>query len=103
MLNLGMAVCWLILGAALLAYQWSDPAGRSLSIWGTRVSLGWFAVAMALYNLFRWFLGRLYRKVPQSKLEPSRGQDSNAERTQGVPTHDPRFNFTRDRPGDDEL
>src|SRR5438105_7005728 len=102
MLRLGMAVCWLILGAVLLAWRWSDPGGRSMSIWGTGIPLGWFAVTMALYNLLRWYLGRFSRKVPHPKLEPSplrRGRDPNAERTRAAPASDPRFDFTRDRPG----
>jgi hypothetical protein len=102
MVNLGMAVCWLILGAVLLAYRWSDPTNRSLSIWGTGISLGWFAIAMALYNLLRWFLGRCSRKVPQSKLELRRGGDPDTQRTQTMPAPDSRFDFTSDRPGRDQ-
>ena len=100
MVNLGMAVCWLVLGAVLLAWRWSDPAGRAFSIWGTDLSLGWFAIAMALYNLLRWFLGRSSRKVSQSRLELRRGRDPNAGRTPA--SHDPRFDFTSDRPERDE-
>ena len=54
----------------------------------------------------RWYLGRFSRKVPHPKLEPSplrRGRDPNAERTRAAPASDPRFDFTRDRPGRDAI
>ena len=98
MVNLAMAACWLILGVLLLAWRWSDPTGRAMSTWGTGISLGWFAIAMALYNLLRWFLGGFSRKVPESKLELRRRREPDAP----VPTHDPRFDFTSDRPGHGE-
>ena len=58
MLRLLLAACWLILGGVLLAWPWSNAANPSPSIGGTGISLGWFGIAMGLYNLLRWWLGR---------------------------------------------
>ncbi len=65
MLHLVMAACWLIFGGLLLAWQWSDLAVPTTYIWGTGIPLGWFGIAMALYNLLRWWmdLKRPIRKV----------------------------------------
>jgi hypothetical protein len=61
MLRLLLAACWLILGAVLLAWQWSSAAAPATSIRGAGLPLGWFAMAMALYNLLRWWLDRSSR------------------------------------------
>jgi hypothetical protein len=61
-LHLLMAFCWLTLGGALLVWRWSDAAGPSAYIWGTGIPLGWFGIAMALYNLLRWWLDRSSNK-----------------------------------------
>jgi hypothetical protein len=95
MLHLVMAACWLILGAVLLAWQWLNPAVPS--IWGTSIPLGWFAVAMALYNLVRWFLGRSSPKVRCPLQRPR-----DAEHTPTARTLHPDLDFTTDRPGRSE-
>jgi hypothetical protein len=56
MLRLLLAACWLILGGVMLAWQWSGAPGSSLG--GRGVSLGWFGIVMAFYNLLRWWLSR---------------------------------------------
>jgi hypothetical protein len=61
MLRLLLAACWLLLGGVLLSWQAASAADSSPSILGTGVSLGWFAIAMALYNLLRWWLSRSSR------------------------------------------
>lgn len=61
MLHLLMAVCWLTLGVFLLVWQCSNP-NASAYIGGTGLPLGWFGIAMALYNLVRWWLGRRSNK-----------------------------------------
>jgi hypothetical protein len=99
MLHLLMAACWLILGGVLLAWQGSNPAVPSTSIWGTGISLGWFAIAMALYNLLRWWLGRSSSKATRPGLEESplrRGRAVDSEQNRTVATPDPSFDFTRD-------
>ena len=74
MLHLTMAVCWLILGGVLLARPWSDQPAPSATIRGTSISLGWFGVAMALYNLLRWWLDRRAKKSYGQKLEKGPAQ-----------------------------
>jgi TRAP-type C4-dicarboxylate transport system permease small subunit len=60
MLHLLMAACWLVLGAFLLSWQWSNP-NSPVSIGSTGIPLGWFCVALAVYNLLRWWLNRRSR------------------------------------------
>ncbi len=67
-LHLIMALCWLILGGVLLAWRWSDQPAPSATIWGTGIPLGWFGVAMALYNLLRWWLDHRAKKSLGQKL-----------------------------------
>jgi hypothetical protein len=72
MVYLLMAACWLALGSILLAWwHWSDRMAVSPSIGATGIPLGWFAIAMALYNLLRWWLGHSSRKAARPGREDS--------------------------------
>ena len=62
MLYLVMAICWLLLGAVLLGWQWSNPDVFAAYIWGTTIPVGWLGIAMGLYDLLRWWLSRSSRK-----------------------------------------
>ena len=92
MLHLFMAFCWLILAGLLLAWRWSDPGAPSAYIWGTGIPVGWFGVAMALYNLQRWWLDHSAKKTARQRLQKS----SVESRFTGEPN--PDFNFTADSP-----
>jgi hypothetical protein len=98
MFHLLMAACWLILGLFLLVWQWSNP-DASAYIRGTGIPLGWFGIAMAVYNLLRWWLGRRSQKPAFPAPEGSRRypQKANARgQARTSPPPDPDFNFTSD-------
>jgi hypothetical protein len=90
MLHLLMAACWLILGAFLLVWQWSNPNASSY-IGGTGIPLGWFGIAMAGYNLLRWWLGRRFKGSRRYAPKANTG-----EQIKTSPPPDPDFNFTND-------
>jgi hypothetical protein len=92
MLHLFMALCWLILAGLLFGWRWSDPGAPAAYIWGTGIPLGWFGVAMALYNLLRWWLDRSAKKTAGQRSEKSSVERQRA----GEP--DPNFDFRADSP-----
>jgi hypothetical protein len=85
MLNLVMAVFWLVVGGLLLGWQWLHPENRRLTIFGTGISIGWLALLLALYDLVRW---RQERRLTRRQTPPA-----------AVP--DPNFNFTDQPPAED--
>lgn len=91
MFHIVMAACWFALGGVLLTRQWLDPVVPS----GMR--FGWFAMAMALYNLLRWWLGRFSGKVarPGTHGSPLR-RVVDSEHSKPAPRHDVDFDVNTD-------
>jgi hypothetical protein len=87
--NLVIALFWLLIGLALVFV----PEFAAWRIRGTDLSVGWVAIALAAYNLLRWFLIRRgqRRTVPPSDLPPQQSREYHSE-----------FDFTKDKsePGD---
>ncbi|HZT83458.1 MAG TPA: hypothetical protein VFA26_24720 [Gemmataceae bacterium] len=55
-----MAFLWLVVGAVLLAnYYVLGGTVWTLPLGGTNISLGWFGLALAAYNLVRWWSFRV--------------------------------------------
>lgn len=65
-MNLFLAIFWLVIGFGLLAWEWFIVGQPFLTVRGTGISLGWFALALAGYNLLRWWLGRIHQRDRQS-------------------------------------
>jgi hypothetical protein len=95
MINLFLAVFWLSLGGLLIGWHWLHPEFRGFRIWGSDVSLGWFALLLALYNVVRWLSNRRY--VCQSRLieESGRRGEQGSRETRDKP-NDPNFKFDPD-------
>ncbi len=89
MLNLFLAVTWLILGVAWLSWHWSHPEDRSSNI----VAAGWFAVLLALYNLARWWIRRSAAATRRAVEEAQRRAEDH-QRPHPLPPPDPNFVFT---------
>jgi hypothetical protein len=88
--HLVMAVVWLVLGVAILI---TDPPGLRLTPFGLDLSLGWFALLLAGYDLARWWSLRLsyQRRRAAEKTEqqrPARRPPETAE-----PERNPDFIF----------
>jgi hypothetical protein len=58
MLNLILAVFWLLFAAVAFALPVLNPEARPWVIPGTEVSMGWFLLALSLYNVVRWLITR---------------------------------------------
>lgn len=58
MANLCLAICWLALGAGLLAWHWVCPDKPELFLLGTNLPSGWVALLFGLYKLARWWSSR---------------------------------------------
>ena len=83
MINLFIALGWLILGLGLIFI----PGFDLWRIRGTDLSIGWFAIGLAGYNLLRWWLtSRQQRPRHESEPEPSPRE------------YHPEFDFTKDEP-----
>ena len=75
MFNLILAVVWLLCAALAFARPVLGPEMRPWVIPGTDISVGWFLLVMAIYNLVRWWTMRP-RVREQSPLRtlPRHGQ-----------------------------
>ena len=69
-LNLILAAIWLALGLGLLALAWSEP--QAPGTWEYRELPGLLALAMALYNVIRWWSIRRRAGPPQTPWSMSR-------------------------------
>jgi hypothetical protein len=87
LLKLFIALLWLVLGLGLIFI----PGFDAWRIRGTDLSIGWFAIALAGYNLLRWWLW-------QREQRPRHFHDD--EESPGAPReYNPEFDFSdRDKP-----
>lgn len=95
-LNLVLAVFWLALGAGLVI--WHAQTGSSslrLPLGGQSFSAGWVALALAGYNLIRWWMvrARVARRRAERDAEQRRRDELRARRVREEPP-DPTFDFS---------
>ena len=75
MVNLCMALLWLVLGAAIFVWQHQHPGEPRLTVFGTGISLGWFGMVLALYNLARWWL--MNRLAAKARFREDKERDDS--------------------------
>lgn len=99
-----LAFFWLSLGLALVIYHWLRPEEQFLRLRGTDISPGWLAIALAVYNLFRWWMGRTgdRERELQEQLARQRARHDSPDPHAQPP--DPNFDFSREaaRPDGDD-
>ena len=95
LINLFLAVIWLALGAVLIARHWTHPGVGTLTIWGSDVSVGWFFIAMALYNVARWWSSRSYAR--RHDAQDAKERVEARRKTERVEAVDPNLSFGDDR------
>ena len=102
MINLVMAGLWLILGAALIGWQWTHPEIHNLRIWGWEASarLWWFALILTIYNLVRWWTSHSFTRQIGAE-EESKGRLENSRSIEEAEVADPTFSFTGEPPHSD--
>ena len=85
MINLFIALFWLMLGLGLIFI----PGFGGWRFLGTELSIGWLAIGLAGYNLLRWWL--------MNQRQRPRGQ-SDDDRPSAPREYNPEFDFTKDQP-----
>jgi hypothetical protein len=103
-MNLYLFLFWLVLGGALLLWPLVDANARVPALRGTSIPVGWLALALALYNLARWWAIRSQRAQPRARDQAGRRPTRvrNGAGSQSPPPPDPTFDFSdppADRPG----
>jgi hypothetical protein len=94
MVHLLGAIFWALVAAALFVWKAYWPYGRGLSLPYSNIFVGWLALALAGYNLVRWWSRRMIDRG-------RRMQDQQRERsTLARSVTDPQFQF--DRPEEPE-
>jgi hypothetical protein len=102
-MNLFLACLWIV--AAIVTFSWEALTGDErfhLFIRGTniRVSVGWIAVGLAVYNLIRWQMRRALlaeqraRRLAEAQYSTRRRHRDNEPGGEV----DPNFQFTADAP-----
>lgn len=86
MINLFIALFWLVLGVGLIVI----PGVDHWRIRGTDLSIGWLAVGLAAYNLLRWYL---LRRQSRPRYVSDDDQPPPAPRE-----YNPEFDFTKEPP-----
>jgi hypothetical protein len=103
-MNLFLALFWLVFAAVLLGMEWLLPAGPRYRIWGTNLSIGWVGLVLGVYNLVRWWSNRLYRaeqRALQQTVRRSRrrgGREASEPlpaRNEQAPIRNPDFDFRK--------
>jgi hypothetical protein len=74
-MHLVLALLWLVLGGAVLAWQGTHPDDPGWRILGSNVSVGWLALLFALYDGLRWWS---QRSLPQTRRSPRQARSRQA-------------------------
>jgi hypothetical protein len=98
LLNLILALIWLVAGLVVFSLPWLSPGTRPPTILDTGISLGWAFLVMVLYNLVRWAVRyaaeRQQRALKHEMLR--RWREHEQAEQQGTP--DPAFDFSEGPP-----
>src|SRR5205809_5951296 len=77
MFNFLLAAIWLILGIGLLVYDRAQPGGASsFRVGDTDISLGWVALILAGYNVFRGWSRRMALQTRRQREELERRRET---------------------------
>jgi hypothetical protein len=98
--NLVYALIWLAVAAGLLGWQALHPQNPGPVIRGTGISFGWLALALAIYNLVRWWSSWSYQRQ-RRELTQEQGdrQQPLRRRPPGESPPNPDFDFS-DKPSE---
>jgi hypothetical protein len=100
--NLILAGIWAVLGCCLLIYHALEPNNKMAFVVGdARISLGWVALALAAYNLLRWWGRRASDRARRQREETKRMRDlADRDRKfrESGRTPDPNFMFDEPPP-----
>ncbi len=101
LINLILAGFWFVIGAALLASQSLYGDQPQFLIPGTKLSIGWLAMCLVVYNVVRWWMRRSYLRR-QRDMEETLSRLYRRRPHQNTPVEpDPNFMFTEEPPHGD--
>jgi membrane protein implicated in regulation of membrane protease activity len=66
-LNLFLAIFWVVVAGVFFTVVPPLAGGADWSALWTRLSPGWLAIVLAIYNLIRWWAGRTLAKRRQGR------------------------------------
>ena len=98
MINLFLAVLWLLLALVAFLWPWLRPGAETPTIYQTGIPWFWAFLALTDYNLVRWGLvraGQQRRRELQQEAE-RRWQQRERRRPEQAP--DPTFDFSEGPP-----
>jgi len=96
-MNLFLALLWLICAVVLLAYeQYIGKTQFRIGVGDHSFSGAWLMLAMAVYNLLRWWGNRSYRAEQRAAEIARANREWERRRRHSEPSSppDPNFNFT---------
>jgi hypothetical protein len=97
MVNLFLAVLWLVLSSVFFAWEWTQPNSHAPRIWGSNVSVGWIAVVLAVYNLARWWSSQSFARR-SGAAEDSKWRLEDHRKIEEAKAVDPNLSFTDEPP-----
>jgi hypothetical protein len=100
MINLILAVVWLLIGGGMLFvyYTTNDPRLQERLSIGNGMPIGWLVLLMAVWNVIRWYSVRAARQQRQ-QLDLSRAEHRYpVRRSEPIGEPNPDFNFTDEPP-----
>jgi len=100
-MNLFMALLWTLCAVVLLAYEHFVGVTKfRIRIGDTSFSAAWMMLALALYNLARWWGNRSYRAEQRAReiAQASREWETRRRPSEPAGPPDPNFNFTAEPP-----
>ena len=74
--KLFLAAIWLVFGVGLLIYDHLFPGGAAtVTVGGIDVGLGWVALALAAFNLLRWWRLQVFWQARQQNEQAERRRE----------------------------
>jgi hypothetical protein len=94
-INLILAAVWLTLAAAIFSATaaGANPEWFTIRFGGTKASVAWLALALAGFNLVRWWLGRRYRAAQRIAREAERRREYAQQVRAASPPEPPNPDF----------
>src|SRR5947209_20109952 len=91
-LYLLMMCVWAVVGVGVLLWAWLAPNADQPAVRWTGLSAGWLCLALALYNLVRWWSSRELRRQDPS-WEQSQKPVKRFSTLKPSDLPDPNFDF----------
>ena len=86
-------------GAAAIFYQQATSDASRWYILGSKISMGWFLLLLAVYNLARWYSARAGREEQRAARLVEEARQRQARQREHHPReYNPAFDFSNNPP-----